>query len=79
MTEDHRGRRLDLSASEFRALFDAVSTWGRWGERDQDGALQRVVTQTVAQQVLEAKAQEAGTTAAALTTLRCGREQQLVD
>jgi hypothetical protein len=39
MTEDHRGRRLDLSASEFRALFDAVSTWGRWGERDQGGAL----------------------------------------
>jgi kynurenine formamidase len=33
------GRRLDVSASEFRALFDAVSTWGRWGERDQGGAL----------------------------------------
>jgi hypothetical protein len=33
------GRRLEVSASEFRALFDAVSTWGRWGERDQDGAL----------------------------------------
>jgi hypothetical protein len=33
------GRRLDVSAGEFRALFDAVSTWGRWGDRDQDGAL----------------------------------------
>jgi hypothetical protein len=33
------GRRLDVSAGEFRALFDAVSTWGRWGERDQGGAL----------------------------------------
>jgi hypothetical protein len=33
------GRRVDVSAGEFRALFDAVSTWGRWGERDQDGAL----------------------------------------
>jgi hypothetical protein len=27
------GRRLEVSASEFRALFDAVSTWGHWGER----------------------------------------------
>ena len=39
MTEDHRGRTLEVSASEFRALFDAVSTWGRWGEQDQRGAL----------------------------------------
>jgi hypothetical protein len=29
------GRRLDLSASEFRALVDAVSTWGRRDERAQ--------------------------------------------
>jgi hypothetical protein len=39
MTEDRGGRRVDVSASEFRALFDAISTWGRWGERDQEGAL----------------------------------------
>jgi hypothetical protein len=40
MTADRGdGRRLDVSAGEFRALFDAVSTWGRWGERDQSGAL----------------------------------------
>jgi kynurenine formamidase len=39
MTDDHGGRQLEVSASEFRALFDAVSTWGRWGERDQGGAL----------------------------------------
>jgi len=39
MTDDHGGRTLEVSASEFRALFDAVSTWGRWGERDQGGAL----------------------------------------
>jgi kynurenine formamidase len=39
MTKDHGDRRLDVSASQFRALFDTVSTWGRWGGRDQDGAL----------------------------------------
>ena len=39
MTDDHGGRTLEVSASEFRALFDAVSTWGRWGEQDQGGAL----------------------------------------
>jgi kynurenine formamidase len=39
MTNDHGGRRVDVSASEFRALFDAVATWGRWGERDEQGAL----------------------------------------
>ena len=39
MTEDHGGRTLQVSASEFRALFDAVSTWGRWGGQDQGGAL----------------------------------------
>jgi kynurenine formamidase len=39
MTDDHGGRQLEVSASEFRALFDAVSTWSRWGERDQGGAL----------------------------------------
>jgi kynurenine formamidase len=37
--DDHGGRRVDVSASEFRALFDAVTTWGRWGERDEQGAL----------------------------------------
>jgi kynurenine formamidase len=39
MMDDHGGRRVDVSASEFRALFDAVTTWGRWGERDEQGAL----------------------------------------
>jgi hypothetical protein len=39
MTEDHGGGRVEVSASEFRALFDAVTTWGRWGEWDQNGAL----------------------------------------
>ena len=38
-----------VSADEFRALFDALRSWGRWGERDERGALnelspERVVT-----------------------------------
>jgi kynurenine formamidase len=30
---------VELSAAEFRELFDRVSTWGRWGPDDQRGAL----------------------------------------
>ena len=29
----------EMSAAEFRELFDAVSTWGRWGDDDERGAL----------------------------------------
>jgi kynurenine formamidase len=32
-------RRVDLTAAEFRALFQAVSNWGRWGEDDELGTL----------------------------------------
>ena len=32
-------RRVDVSAAEFRALFQAVSNWGRWGEDDELGTL----------------------------------------
>jgi kynurenine formamidase len=32
-------RVADLSAAEFRELFQAVSTWGRWGADDERGAL----------------------------------------
>jgi kynurenine formamidase len=30
---------IDLTASEFRALFRSVSNWGRWGDRSERGAL----------------------------------------
>ena len=30
---------MDVSADDFAALFAAVSTWGRWGETDERGAL----------------------------------------
>ena len=32
-------RDIDITAAEFRALFDAVSNWGRWGTDDERGAL----------------------------------------
>ena len=32
-------RRVDVTAAEFRALFQAVSNWGRWGEDDELGTL----------------------------------------
>jgi kynurenine formamidase len=35
-------RPADMSEAEFRALFQAVSTWGRWGEEDERGALNEV-------------------------------------
>jgi kynurenine formamidase len=33
------GRRTELSADEFKALFDRVSNWGRWGADDERGTL----------------------------------------
>ena len=32
-------RRLEVTAAEFVELFRSVSSWGRWGERDERGAL----------------------------------------
>ncbi|HEY7629896.1 MAG TPA: cyclase family protein [Thermoleophilaceae bacterium] len=37
-----------VSAEEFRRLFDAVSTWGRWGEDDERGALNELTADRVA-------------------------------
>jgi kynurenine formamidase len=33
------GCAIDVSAEEFRALFQAVSNWGRWGDQGERGAL----------------------------------------
>lgn len=41
------GRRIDLTAAEFDALFQAVSNWGRWGEDDERGALNYLTTERV--------------------------------
>ena len=32
-------RHVDVSAAEFKSLFQAVSNWGRWGEDDELGTL----------------------------------------
>ena len=38
----------DLSAADFKALFDAVCNWGRWGEDDERGALNYLTHERVA-------------------------------
>lgn len=38
---------MDVSAGEFAALFQAVSTWGRWGVGDQRGALNHLTPDRV--------------------------------
>jgi kynurenine formamidase len=42
------GRRFDMTESEFRALFQAVSNWGRWSEHPQRGALNHLTPDRVA-------------------------------
>src|SRR5678816_4115540 len=42
-----RGERDHVSASEFEGLFRAVSTWGRWGQHDQRGALNELTPDRV--------------------------------
>jgi kynurenine formamidase len=39
---------VDVSAEDFKALFEAVSTWGRWGREDQRGALHHLTPAHVA-------------------------------
>jgi kynurenine formamidase len=36
---------VDVSADDFNALFRQVSTWGRWGERDERGALHHLTAE----------------------------------
>jgi kynurenine formamidase len=38
---------IDLTASEFRALFRSVSNWGRWGDRSERGALNHLTPDRV--------------------------------
>jgi len=42
------GVQGEVSAREFRALFDEVRTWGRWGERGDRGALNHLTPERVA-------------------------------
>jgi kynurenine formamidase len=41
-------RAIDVSAADFRRLFDAVCNWGRWGEDDERGALNELTPDRVA-------------------------------
>jgi len=43
-----RAEGIDVSADEFRALFEAVSNWGRWGQGDERGALHHLTAERVA-------------------------------
>lgn len=38
---------MDVTAAEFAALFESVSTWGRWGPEDELGALNQITPQHV--------------------------------
>jgi kynurenine formamidase len=40
--------RVDLTAGEFHELFDAVSNWGRWGDRAERGALNHLTPERIA-------------------------------
>jgi kynurenine formamidase len=50
MSTRDEGRRVEVSAAEFRELFEAVSNWGRWGGDDERGTLNYLT----ADRVLEA-------------------------
>ena len=39
MSDRDQRREAEVNAVEFRQLFEAVSTWGRWGPDDERGAL----------------------------------------
>jgi kynurenine formamidase len=39
---------IPVSAAEFGAIFEAVSSWGRWGEGDERGALNEITSERIA-------------------------------
>jgi kynurenine formamidase len=47
MTEPHP-QPVEVSAEDFGELFRSVSSWGRWGEDDERGALNRLAPERVA-------------------------------
>ena len=48
MTPGSDERRVDVSASDFEALFLDLRTWGRWGDGDERGALNYLDAERVA-------------------------------
>ena len=47
MSEPGARAGLDVTAAEFAALFESVSSWGRWGPEDELGALNQITPQHV--------------------------------
>ena len=50
MTEEGHKRdegRVDMSEAEFRALFEGVCNWGRWGDEDERGALNELTAERI--------------------------------
>jgi kynurenine formamidase len=41
-------RRVDVTGAQFRALFEEVSNWGRWGEADERGTLNLLSAERIA-------------------------------
>lgn len=61
MEQDHvedNGRDVKVTAGDFRALFDAVSNWGLWGEDDERGALNYLTPDLVARSARLARSGE---------------------
>jgi kynurenine formamidase len=56
-----------VSAAEFRAIFDAVCTWGQWGEGDERGFLHNLTAERIA---TAARLVERGTTVTLSQPLR---------
>jgi len=48
MAADGSARRTDVTPEEFDALFASVRAWGRWGDRDERGALNLITPERVA-------------------------------
>jgi kynurenine formamidase len=46
--EQDAPQNVDVTAAEFATLFESVQSWGRWGTRDERGALNRLTADRVA-------------------------------
>ena len=71
MEHDHvqdGDRSVDVSAAEFKALFETVSNWGRWGEDDERGALNYLTPDRVAAAVRLVRSGETTTLSLPLNT-----------
>ena len=71
MEHDHvqdGDRSVDVSAAEFKALFETVSNWGRWGEDDERGTLNYLTPDRVAAAVRLVRSGETTTLSLPLNT-----------